>query len=147
MAIVNLTRTKELAQKKSTCFFTAELDFEDNVPISADVYQLFTLPPNAMVLGASMFVVTPSDAATSATADVGFDGGDTLIDGANLKSVADTNLSGGTNAVVPQIAQTGGIVTFVPTYTGAATTGKWRVVIEYLEFEKNNGEYTRFVNG
>lgn len=144
MATQNLTRVGERAQKKGVCVFTTELDYTDEIGTSADVYELFTLPPQAMVTHASVFVVTPSDAATTATVDVGFAGGDTLIDGGNLKAAANTVLSGGTNAVVPQIASTGGVVTFLPTYTGATTAGKFFVRIEYIEYEKNTGEYTRF---
>ena len=144
MPTQNLTRIGERAQKKSICVFTTELDYTDEIATSADIYELFTLPPNSFVSFASIFVITASDAATSAVADVGFDGGDTLIDGANLKSAADTELTGGTNAVVPQISETGGIVTFLPTYTGAATVGKFFIRIEYIEYEKNTGEYTNF---
>jgi hypothetical protein len=146
MANVNLSREDKFCQKKSVSVFTAVLDFTDNIPTSADVYQLFTLPPMSIVTVASALVLVASDAATTATADVGFAGGDTLIDGANLKSAAGTSLSGGTNAKVAQLSETGGVVTFVPTYTGAVTAGKFLVRIEYVETEKVNGEYTNFVN-
>lgn len=144
MATQNLTRETIRSQKKGRCIAHAILDYTDEIGTSADSYELFVLPPASMILSAAIFVVTASDAATSAEADVGFAGGDTLIDGADLTSAANSYLSGGTNAVVPQIAETGGTVTFLPTYTGATTVGKFHIVIEYLEYEKNTGEYTNF---
>lgn len=146
MANVNLTRTEKLYQKKSVSVFTAVLDFTDNVPTTGEDYQLFTLPAQSLVTAASLLVLTASDAATSAAADVGFDGGDTLIDGVNLKSAAGTTLSGGTNAKISQLSDTGGVVTFSPTYTGAATAGKFLLCVEYVEIEKVTGEYTNFVS-
>ena len=144
MATVNLTRTGKANQKLNKSIFSMELDFTTNIPTSADVYELFVLPPYSMITAANIFVVTASDAVTSAAADVGFDGGDTLIDGVNLKSAANTNLSGGTNAVVPQIKATGGTVTFKPTYTGTTTEGKFRLTVEYLEYTKYTGEVNNF---
>lgn len=144
MATVNLTRTGKANQKLNTSIFSMELDFTTNIPTSADVYELFVLPPYSMITAANIFVVTASDAATSAVADIGFAGADTLVDGVNLKSAANTNLSGGTNVVVPQIKETGGTVTFKPTYTGATTVGKFRVTIEYLEYTKYTGEVNNF---
>lgn len=144
MAVQNLTRERIRSQKKGICVAHAILDYTDEIGTSGDNYELFVLPPDSMILSAAIFVVTPSDAATSAEANLGFDSGDTLIDGADLTSAANSYLTGGTNSVVPQIAETGGTVTFTPTYTGATTVGKFHVVIEYLEFDKNTGEYTNF---
>lgn len=145
MATQDISRKDVFAQKKSTCASSMTLDYTADIGTSADVYQLATLPPGCFITSASIVVITASDAATSATADLGLAGGDTLISGANLKSVAGTVVSGGTNAVVPQFLATGGILTIKPTYTGAATVGKFQVVVEYVEVDKTTGEYTRFV--
>lgn len=145
MATVDLSRDLTYAQKKSPCVSSFTLDYTDNIGTSADVYQLAVLPAGTLVTSATIVVLTASDAVTSAVADVGLAGGDTFIDGVNLKSTAGTVLSGGTNAVIPQFLATGGILTIKPTYTGAATVGKFQVTVEYVEVDKTSGEYTRFV--
>lgn len=148
MATRNLTRKVSLNKKREVREFVRILDYADtselDITTSGDSHELFVLPPNAMVVAASMLVLTACDAATSAVADVGFAGGDTLIDGGNLRSTANTNLSGGTNAVVPQFRAAGGTVTFTPTYTGATTVGKWLLRISYIEIDVCNGELTQF---
>lgn len=144
MATQNLTRSKKFNHKYEARYQTVELDFTTNIATSADVYECFVTPPNVLIISAAVFVVTASDAATSAVADIGFAGGDTLIDGCNLKSAANSNLTGGTNAVVPQIKTTAGTVTFKPTYTGTTTVGKFRLTVGYIELDMTNGELTNF---
>lgn len=151
MATQNLTREADRNQKKGIRNFSAILDYADtiNTPIntSADIYELFELPPESVILRADIYVLTASDAATSAVANLGFDGDDTLIDGADLTSAADSTLNGGTNAVVPILKPTGGTVTFLPTYTGATTEGRFLVMVDYLEYTKTEqGEITNFSN-
>lgn len=146
MALQNLTRKNRFNEKRKVCVFTAELDYANLLNTSADVYQLFKLPKEAVVTHASMIVMTPFDSVTSAAADLGFDGDDTLVDGADLKSAANTELSGGTNAAVPAVKQTGGVVTVVPTYTGATTEGKVLVRIEYIEYNLVTGDLTNYVD-
>jgi len=146
MATQNLTRKNRFNEKRKVAVFTAELDYENLLNTSGDIYQLFQLPKNSLVTHASAIVQTAFDSATSASLDLGFAGDDTLIDGADLTSAAGTELSGGTNVVVPAIKQTGGIVTAVPTYTGATTTGKILVRIEYIEYNKVTGELTEYVD-
>ena len=148
MATQNLTRKAGMHKKREERVFTAILDYSDtselDITTSADVYELFKLPANSYVTVAELLMLTASDSATSAAADVGFAGGDTLIDGANLKSAANTKLSGGTNAVVPQLKTTASTVTFKPTFTGATTVGKWLLRISYVEIDMTNGELTEF---
>lgn len=151
MATQNLTREAGNERKKSLRQFATILDYADtkNTPInvSADIYELFELPERSLVTAAWIYVITPADSATSALADMGFDGGDTLVDGADLTSAADTNLSGGTNSVIPIRRETGGTVTFLPTYTGATTEGRFLIIVQYIEYDKNEqGETTTFSN-
>ncbi len=146
MATQNLTRAFKREQKKSIRAFASELDFTDEIGTSADVYELFNLPAESLITSATVYIITPNDAGTSAAVDVGFDGGDTLIDGGNLQAAADTVLTGGTNSVIPIRKPTGGLVTFLPTYVGTASTeGKCLVYIEYIEYNKREeGELTNF---
>lgn len=151
MATQNNTRELLLNQKKQVRYATAILDVTAaldavQIAVSADVYEMFELPDNSIVLitEAALFVEVAADSATSAVADVGFDGADTLIDGVDLKSAADTDLSGGSNAVVPQLITSGAKVTFLPTYVGAPTVGRFHLRIGYIELEKKSGELTNY---
>lgn len=150
MATINLTRKASLNKKKGVSVFTCTLDIADtselDITTSADVYQLCKIPDESYIVRAEALVITANNAGTSAVFDLGFDGGDTLIDGGNLASAAGTKLDGGTNSVVPQFKTTPVNLTFTPTYTGTApTAGKIHVVVEYIEFEKTNGEITNFI--
>lgn len=142
MATVDLRRLKNRHQKRDISVFETDLDFTDDIGVTADISQLFDMPLNSYVIRAEILIKTASDAVTTAVADVGFDGDDTLIDGANLKSVAGSIEDAGTNAVVPVDKLTGGTVTFLPTYTGTTTVGVFKIIIEYIEYEKHTGEYT-----
>lgn len=144
MATQNLTRDNGRHKKREVKVFTTVLDYTDEIGTSADAYQLVTLPENCLVISAGILVLAASDAATTAVADLGFAGGDTLVDGGNLKSAVGTNLSGGTNAAIPQLTTTPAIITFLPTYTGATTVGKFQVTVEYIEIDMTNGEVTNF---
>lgn len=151
MATQNNTRELLLNQKKQVRYATAILDVTAaldavQIDVSADVYELFELPDNSIVLitEAALFVEVAADSATSAVADVGFDGADTLIDGVDLKSVADTDLSGGSNSVVPQLITNGATVTILPTYVGAPTVGRFHLRVGYIELEKKSGELTNY---
>lgn len=150
MATINLTRKGRLNRKRGVRNFIAVLDYADtselDITTSADDYELFVAPNDCYITKAEMLVVTPFDSATSDAADVGIAGGDTLIDGADLQSAAGTQLDGGSNAAIPQFLETGGTITFSPTYTGGSTTeGKVIVVIEYIDIERcEEGEMTEF---
>lgn len=149
MATQNLTRKARLNKKRGPRSAVAVLDYADtselDITTSADTYELFVAPNDCYITKAEMLVVTAFDSATSAVADVGLAGGDTLIDGADLTSAAGTQLDGGTNAAVPQFLETGGTITFSPTYTGATTEGKVILLIEYVEIERcEEGELTEF---
>lgn len=150
MATQNLTRELGRHKKRDVSVFTTFLDIVSApgataVSTSGDDYELFVMPPESLVTHASMVVVTANNAGTSAVADLGFGGDDTLIDGADLTSAAGTELDGGTNAEIPAIKATGGTVTFSPTYAGTApTAGRVLVRVEYIEYEQCTGELTEF---
>lgn len=141
MATVNLTRTKRRHQKQHVSSFTTDIPFSE-MPTTADVYQLFELPPASMVVRAQAVIITANNQATTAAIDVGFDGGAELLDGSDIKSAAGTVL---TDNVAGLIRETGGMVTVKPALAGAAATaGKFKLHIDYVEYEKTNGEVTNF---
>lgn len=148
MATQNLTRKGGMHKRRKSEFFVKILDVADtsefDLTTSGDDYELFKAPEDSLILRAGALVMTANDAATSAVADFGINGGDTLIDGADLTSAAGTNLSGGSNAAIPQFLAAESAVTYSPTYTGAMTEGKILVYIEYIEITKTTGELTNF---
>jgi hypothetical protein len=144
MATQNLTRKQNRNSKKKVSVLSATVDYTDEIATTDDIYELFSIPPDALITSAQILVETASDAGTSAVADVGFAGGDTLIDGVDLTSADGTVLSGGANAVVPQDSGTGKVVTFKPTFTGATTVGKFTIIVEIAEYTMANGELVNF---
>lgn len=148
MATVNLTRQGGLNKKRSVSEFTAVIDLADLTEIdtstSGDSYEMLVLPNNAYITKADALVLEANDAATSAVFDLGFDGGAELVNDADLTSAANTLLNGGVSTVVPQLAETGGTITYTPTYVGTPTVGKILLNVQYVEIDKTNGELTVF---
>lgn len=141
---MDLTRYNESCQKKSVSVMVAPItEGTGNGEISAATanHLIAKLPAKSHITNAYVFVATASDAATSAAATVGTaSGGAQILSAVNLKTTGKQ----GTFAGMTDTA-TGVDVYLNLTYTGAATNvGRYRVVIEYLEYTKNTGEYTKF---
>lgn len=138
MAVQNLTRTKTFNQRGKVSVVDFELDYTDNVATSGDNYELCVLPANCVILASTIFVETASDAATSASGVVGtVDDTDEIITATNLKSAG---FSTGNQVHYP----TGATVVFTPTYTGATTVGKFRVVLEFIELGRRDGDLLNY---
>ena len=143
--MTDLIRTGELAQKKTICMFAGKLvEGTDTGELTAgtdDDYLLANLPPEAVILDAYIHVETASDAATSAVATLGTtEGGSEILSAADLTSTGEQGTFAGQSLTGTGVELYLGI-----NYTGAATAvGEYIVVVEYLEYEKNTGEYTRF---
>ncbi len=134
---MDLRRYGTLNQKKSICVAAAELDFETLGAVTAS-FQLFNLPENAVITNAYVHVVTASDAATSNVGIIG-----TAEDGTQVLSAADLKTLGEQGTFTGQsLTGTGKTIWFKQTVTGAATVGKFLVVVEYLEYSLNTGNYT-----
>lgn len=107
----------------------------DNLGVaSTDVVQVLTVPKDSAVMRVEVEIVTPSNAATSATATVGdANDADGYIATANLKSSAGSVLSSaGTEAYVSVIVgkryTSDTFITLTPTYSGT-TTVKGKVIV------------------
>lgn len=96
---------------------------------------LFTLPVNSLVTEVYAIVETGSGTSTD-TVDVKV--GSTVV--ANEVIVGVVGVATGT--VAKTFFPTGGIVTVVAGADAPGTTGKIRVVVEYVEVELTNGQYT-----
>ena len=96
---------------------------------------LFTLPVNSLVTEVYAIVETGSGTATD-TVDVKV--GSTVV--ANEVVVGVVGVATGT--VAKTFFPTGGIVTVVAGADAPGATGKIRIVVEYVEVELTNGQYT-----
>ena len=135
--MADLRRVGTLNQKKTICVATAVLDFATAGATTAS-HQLFNLPENAIILDAYIHVVTASNAATTSTGILG-----TAEDGTQVLSAPNLKTAGKQGTFAGQtLTGTGRTIWFKQTVVGAATAGSVVVVVEYLEFNKNTGEYT-----
>ena len=140
--MTDLTRTNELMQKKGVCIFAgviAEGVDDGDIAAATGNHLLGNLPPDAVITDAYIHVKTVSDAATTAVGVLG-----TASAGTEILSAADLKTAGDSGTFTGQsLTDTGVEVWLGTTITGAATAvGEYLVVVEYLEFEKNTGEYT-----
>jgi len=147
MANTNMTREDRLMQKKSECFFAAELvegTESYNIGVVSANYLLANIPPNSIITNAYIHVETVSDAATTNVATLGTtEGGSEIVSAGDLKTAV-----GKTGTFTGQsLTGTGKGLYLGLTVTGAATAvGEYIVVVEYMEYRKNTGEYTKVTN-
>lgn len=133
MPLVNLTRINRAAEKKNVNVSAVKLDFSD-IPSSLDEYQLFSLPANVMVTNIITRIVVASQAGV--TCDIGFQG-EAFIAKPSLDTV------GGIAVPTAKDTNTGKVITLKP--SAALTQGVFIVMVEYIEYTLNNGEYTNFI--
>lgn len=129
--MADLTFNDKNNQKKTRSAFASGV-----ITTAADMSEtLFTLPANSLVTEVYAIVETGSGTATD-TVDVKV--GSTVV--ANEVVVGVVGVATGT--VAKTFFPTGGIVTVVAGADAPGTTGKIRVVVEYVEVELTNGQYT-----
>ena len=141
----NKLREDRFMQKKCESRFAALISE------GTETYQLDTadavtdnliakLPPNCVITNAYVHVENASDAATSATLKLGTAaGGAQILSAANLKTAGKVGTFAGQS-----LTDTGVDLYLSAVYVGAVTNvGSYVVVVEYLEYTKNTGEYTQ----
>lgn len=133
MAIVNLTRLNRAAEKKNINISAVKLSFSDISTI--DEYQLFVLPPNVMVTNIITKISVASQ--TGVTCDIGFQG-ESFISKPSLATI--------NNIAMPTAKDTGTgkVITLKP--STVLTSGVFTIMVEYIEYTLNNGEYTNFIS-
>lgn len=127
-------------QKKGICVFAANLmEGLDSYEATAGNHLLGNLPPDSIITDAYIHVLTASDA-TAATGKLGTTSNGTQILGSsNLKTLGKQGTFAGQTST-----GSGTEVWLGTTATGTPTnTGSYVVVVEYLEYTKNTGEYTQ----
>lgn len=142
---MSLVRAKKFCQKRESRFFVAHIvegtdADKGQIPGATDGnYHIGNLPENAIVLDSFVQVVSGSDAATSQAATLGTtSGGSEILSAIDMKTPGfDGTFTGRSNT------GTGKQVWLGVNATGAGTNvGEYIVVIEYLEYDVTNGEYT-----
>lgn len=143
MGTTNLSRLDGRHKKRDVCVFFADVTY-DEIITNAEVYQLGVIPPESIVLSAVVLPIVLNNAGTSATFDLGFDGGAELIDDGDLLTAVGTDIP---STLVPIHLPTGGTLTIVVTYGGTApTAGQLFLYVEYLEYRQCTGELTNFAS-
>lgn len=139
MANIDIKRLSRNDQKVSRCASAAVItpaDLDAGQLASGDVVTLFTLPANADVTNAYIYVGT---GATGGTQTMKISVGGTDVISAVAVGTADGAFKGG--AVTRVNSGTGADVT-VTTGVATLTDGSYRVVVEYVESDKVTGELT-----
>lgn len=146
--MADLTRNKNRFRAQEKRVFSTRLTY-DEVLVTGVANEVVVLPKNVIVTSAFATIITPFAIAGADTGvlDVGVVGAtDDLLDGGNLKAAAGTTIEGGAGSVVPKLLPTGGAILVTPVYSGALpTAGEVLLVVEYLEYERYNGEQTNFL--
>lgn len=143
MAIQNLSRTHGKHKKRDISVALVEIDVSGEYATSADTYQLVQFAHKTLILGVTALVLVPNDAVTSAVADIGIDGDNSLVSAGDLTDTAGTDLA---SMSAPFYLETGGVLTYIPTYTGAMTEGKILLAVQYVETDRTNGQMTAFID-
>lgn len=138
--MVDITRLRKNAEKKtvsvSACCVLAA-DIVDNT-----LHHIFRIPANALIVSAGILVKEASQAAV--TADLGVDGDATLGSALVMSATGfkATNIAVGPQA--PRIDSGTGLAISVK-FSAKPTQGLFIPVIEYIEYDMGNGDYTNYL--
>jgi len=139
MARANKTRTLAIAQKKGVC--VAVVPFvEADVLVDGSVYA--NIPPRSMITRVTSNITTASGTAT-ATVDVLAN--DVVL--VNELPVAAAGVDDETLVAAARYLATGGeLVIKAGAVTPAAGDLVGELIVEYIELDKNTGEYTKHLS-
>ena len=157
--MVDLTRKKDFAQKKTSSVATARIEHADIATADGTaLHELYNLPNNAVIKNAMVVVEVAGQ--TNLTVDFGFDGGNELgndldIDGAAVVSVTQSilaltltegvpnTLSAGTVSKSPMIA-TGTGKNVTAKFSAKPTAGTFVFIVEFIEYDIAVGTYMNY---
>lgn len=143
MTAINKTRLGLFAQKKAISVMAIDLDaseFDDEFT-AAGSYVVAALPPRSLIIAAQVTVVEASDFASDVSpATLG-----TTEGGSEILSAIDPTSTGNTGTFAGAFDTGSGVDVYLET-TAALTAGKSILIVEYVEYDKNTGEYTKFTN-
>ena len=135
MAHTDVTRLSTASQKKMVSVFAVVIGAESFSDFNAaGNYLVVNLPGDAIVTNAYIHtnVVSDAGAITLGTAEAG----------TQIMSAGDSTTLGKTGTSTGQVATGTGTPVYM-SIAAPATVGEVVVVIEYLEYTKNTGEYTK----
>lgn len=135
MAFTDKTRIANFHQKKGVSQAVVRVNeavFKEFA--SAGIFKVVNLPPDAVITDAFVHTLVTSDAGTITLG--------TLEGGSEVLSAGDVSATGKSGNFTGQSATGTGKALYLKT-TAAAKLGDFIVVVEYLEFTKNTGEYTK----
>lgn len=131
---INVTRSDNFMQKKQQCFTVIHVNSDNYKDFNeAGDYLVAHLPPRAIVTDAYVYTFVVSDAGAVTLGST--EGGTEILD------LGDTTVLGITGT--PSKGQTGTGVPLYMSISAPITSGEFIAVVEYLEYTKNTGEYTR----
>lgn len=140
--MVDITQVTKNGQKKTRSVSSAILVGGSTAALAGGSYanttsnyDLFNLPPNALVTDA--YIVTDVAGQATLTCDLGFDGGAELINDADIDNTGVVKDAG-----IKLATGTGKLVT--AKFSAAPTVGRFIAVVEYIEYTKANGDLTKF---
>ena len=131
--MVDLTRKGDFAEKKAVCASAAKLVHGD-VSDTAN-YELFNLPPNALITAAYCVVHVAGQA--NLTVDFGFDGAAELGNDMDIDEVGPVEGAPDAGAL-----DTGTGKKVTAKFSAAPTAGEFTFVVEYIEYTLGTGKLT-----
>jgi hypothetical protein len=135
MAFTDKTRIGSYHQKKHNCQAVVQVSSEEFKEFNAaGNYLVVNLPPLAVVTNAYVHTLVASDAGAVALG--------TTEGGTEIMSAGDSTTLGESGTFTGQVATGTGTPLYM-SLAAAATEGNFLVVVDYLEFTKNTGEYTK----
>lgn len=140
MAFTDKTRVNEFAQKKSICVMACHIDESSADEFAtAGNFVIANLPPEAVILDAYVHTIAASNAGAITLG--------TTEGGTEILSAGDSATPGKSGTFTGQSVTGTGVPVYMSTAANVtpANIGDFVVVIDYLEYEKNTGEYTRFL--
>lgn len=135
MAFTDVTRIDNYMQKKESCYAiicVGEDEYKEFT--AAGNYKVANLPPRAVVVDAYVHTFSASDAGAVTLG--------TTEGGTEILSAGDSATPGKSGTFTGQSHTDSGKPLFM-TVAAAATQGDFIAVVEYVEYTKNTGEYTK----
>lgn len=150
----DITRKKDFSQKKSRCVAAARVTHD--MVGGTEFYELFNLPPNALIVDSCMLTKVAGQA--NLTVDFGSDANEDLlldevtadedaghvhsagfdISGLTLTEGTPNTYLGGEAVKTPRI-DTGTGMSVGASFSEAPTAGEWVFVVEFVEYDLANG--------
>ena len=134
----DVTRIDGFMQKKGVCYAVIRLDEEVYKEFdAADNYKVANLPPRTIVTDAYVHTFTASDAGAVTLG--------TTEGGTEILSAGDSTTLGKSGTYTGQVHTNSGTPLYM-SIAAPATQGDFVAVVEYIEYTKSTGEYTKITN-